>query len=100
MTGNSSAFRHASRSALKGFPCHYWSAKSLSLRPQYCFNGLHDQGLRVATTIILHLLCSLRERLGIDSRRAALAVVVAAQPDRDVLRICDLVADVLIACDL
>jgi len=40
------------------------------------------------------------ESLGLERRITALAVVITAQPDRDVLGICNLVAGVLVTRDL
>jgi hypothetical protein len=64
------------------------------------FDGLHDQRLRISTAIRLQLSRIRDEALRLESRITALAVVVAAQPDRDVLRTRNLVSPQLLACDL
>src|SRR5215813_2388409 len=72
----------------------------LSLFRKQCFNCLHDQRLRIATTIISQLSRILDQPLGIESHITALAMVIAVHPDRDVLGICNLVGVVLLTCDL
>src|SRR5258706_7545424 len=71
----------------------------LSIRPKQRFNRLDDQGLTIAKTIVAQLFRVSDQSLGVESRIAALAVVIAVHPDRDVLGICHLVAGVLLACD-
>src|SRR6516225_4219099 len=77
-----------------------WISKLLSLLRKQCFNCLHDQRLRIATTIISQLSRILDQSLGIESHITALAMVIAVHPDRDVLGICNLVAVVLLTCNL
>src|SRR5262249_3368342 len=64
------------------------------------FNCIHDKCLRIAKTEVSHLFRLREESLRIERRITTFAVVIAAQPDRDVLRICNLVAGVLLTCDL
>lgn len=64
------------------------------------FNRLHDWSLRILETIILHLFGIGDEVLGFDDRIAALATIIAVQPDRDVLGTCNLVLPELVAGDL
>jgi hypothetical protein len=56
--------------------------------------------LTIAKTIVSQLFRIRDESLAVERRITAFAMVIADQPNRDVLRICHLVADVLIACDL
>src|SRR5262245_47311818 len=72
----------------------------LLFRPKQFFNRLHDRRLTIAKTIVSQLFRVRHESLGVERRIPALAVVIAAQPDRDVLRICNFVAGVLLACNL
>src|SRR6266536_1474256 len=77
-----------------------WMTNCLSLFRKQSFNCLHDQRLRIATTIISQLSRILDEPLGIESHITALAMVIAVHPDRDVLGICNLVGVVLLTRDL
>jgi hypothetical protein len=79
--------------------CICWT-NMLSLCSKQCLNGLHDQSLPITKTIVSHLFCIGNECLGLERGITAFAVVVAAQPDRDILRICNLVAGVLLTRDL
>src|SRR5260370_30723779 len=47
-------------------------------------NRLDDQGLTIAKRIVAQLFRSSDQSLGVESRIAALAVVIAVHPDRDV----------------
>ena len=71
------------------------SSQSPALPVRQFFNRIHEQRLRVAKTIVSHFFRIRNERLGLKRGITAFAVVVAAQPDRDTLRICNLVAGVL-----
>jgi hypothetical protein len=56
----------------------------LSLCSKQCLNGLHDQSLPITKTIVSHLFCIRNECLGLERGITTFAVVVAAQPDRDI----------------
>src|SRR5262249_32612992 len=64
------------------------------------FDGVHDGLLRLQPAVARDLLHVRGQFLGIDERVVALAVIVAAQPDRDVLGIGNLVERELVTGDL
>src|SRR5262249_10379056 len=94
--------RRRARGAWAKAPARRRAGKGWLSGPLYQgFNRLHHRSLRIAKAIISHLLRVLVQEFHfIDGRLTALAVIVAAQPDRDVSRISNLAVDELIACDL
>src|SRR5229473_2640447 len=63
-------------------------------------DGLHDRDLRLHPAESLNLVDRRLQLLRIDERVVALSVIVAAEPQRDVVRIGDLVKHELVARDL
>src|SRR6516162_5066303 len=94
--------RRRARGAWAKAPARHRAGKGWLSGPLYQgFNRLHHRSLWIAKAIISHLLRVLVQEFHfIDGRLTALAVIVAAQPDRDVSRISNLAVDELIACDL
>src|SRR6516162_11889808 len=94
--------RRRARGAWAKAPARRRAGKGWLSGPLYQgFNRLHHRSLWIAKAIISHLLHVLVQKFQfIDGRLTALAVIVAAQPDRDVSRFSNLAVDQLIACDL
>jgi hypothetical protein len=63
-------------------------------------DGLHHRHIGVNQTIVPQLIGIRCQLLCVEHRVAALAVIIAAQPVRDVLRISDFIPGELIAADL
>src|SRR5262249_17651108 len=84
--------RRRARGAWAKAPARHRAGKGWLSGPLYQgFNRLHHRSLWIAKAIISHLLRVLVQEFHfIDGRLTALAVIVAAQPDRDVSRISNL----------
>src|SRR5262245_30374119 len=67
---------------------------------EYDLRGLHDRSRRISETIVPQLPGARFEALRINDRVAAFAIEIAAQPDRNVLWIGNLVTHVLVTRDL
>src|SRR5262245_6367687 len=71
-------------------------ASLLAADVEQCLCGFHDRCRRIPETEVSQLLDIRVQILGVDNSVAAHSIVIAAQPDRDVLRIGDFVAHELV----
>ena len=72
----------------------------LFFQSKHRFTCLHDQDLGILDAVSFQRLRIFHELLHIDDCVTLLAVIVAAQPNRDVLRSGNLVTGELLTCDL
>src|SRR6266536_6202354 len=84
----------------KPCPSHRPTTFGLFVGAQHCFDSLHNCHIRIHDTISLHLVRICLKLLGLDDGIAALAVIVAVQPNGNVLVICDFILDQLFTCNL